>query len=228
MPPRAADNIIRTGRGKPVDQSGKLLYSRFGSQIIDVRQSYYAPERKMKLEILPLTEENLRDAPEWGSHPFSCKYCLYWELPEELSDPEKEKKEDMFQKKLKWLSQTRRRFGDCGRIAYLDGSPSGYAQYAPPNLLPNSANYHSGPPSEDAVFIGCLFIPDSKLRRLGLGSQILLSIVNELRERGVRAVETFARKGNPNNPSGAMEFYLKNGFRIYKDDKEFPLMRLDL
>jgi len=172
----------------------------------------------MKREILPLTEGNLKDAPEWDSHPFSCKYCLYWEFPEEFSDPEKEKKEDMMQKKLRWLSQTRERFGDCGRIAYLDGKPAGYAQYAPPNLLP----------SEDAVFIGCLFISDSKLRRSGLGSQILQSIVNELKEKGVRTVETFARKGNPNNPSGPMEFYLKNGFRIYKDDKEFPLMRLDL
>lgn len=182
----------------------------------------------MKREILPLTEENLNDAPEWDSHPFSCKYCLYWELSQEFSYPEKEKKEDMMQKKLRWLRGTRRRFGDCGRIAYLVGRPVGYAQYAPPNLLPNSTNYPSSPPSEDAVFIGCLFIPDNRLRRSGLGSQMLQNIINELRERGVRAVETFARKGNPNNPSGPMEFYLKNGFHIYKDDKEFPLMRLDL
>lgn len=168
----------------------------------------------MKLDILTLTEENLKDAPEWGSYPLSCKYCLHWELPEELIDPEKERKEDMMQRKLRWLRETRERFGNCGRIAYLDGKPAGYAQYAPPNLLPNSANYPSSPPSEDAVFIGCLFIFDSKLRRSGLGSQMLQSIVNELRERRVRAVETFARKGNPNNPSGPMEFYLKNGFHI--------------
>jgi hypothetical protein len=49
-----------------------------------------------------------------------------------------------------------------------------------------------------------------------------------LRKRGVKAVETFARKNNPNNPSGPVEFYLKNGFRVLRDDPEFPLMRLEL
>jgi hypothetical protein len=46
--------------------------------------------------------------------------------------------------------------------------------------------------------------------------------------RGFEAVETFARKNNPNNPSGPVEFYLKNGFRVLRDDPEFPLMKLEL
>jgi hypothetical protein len=41
-------------------------------------------------------------------------------------------------------------------------------------------------------------------------------------------METFARKGSSDNPSGPVEFYLVEGFRIFRDDKEFPLVRLDL
>ena len=182
----------------------------------------------MRIEIVNLTRENLKDAPEWKTHPFSCKYCIYWEFPEECIDSAREKKKDMFRKKLKWLRNTNKIFGNCGKIVYANGLPVGYAQYAPPGLFPRSNDYQSGPLSDDAVLISCLFIPEKEFRRVGLGSQLLKSIIDDLRERGIRAVETFARKGNPENPSGPVTFYLKKGFKVFKDDKEFPLMRLDL
>ncbi len=181
----------------------------------------------MKIEIVNITEENLRDAPEWDSHPFSCKYCIYWEFPEECIDPAKEKKEDALEKKLNWLRNTQKVFGKCGMIAYVDGKPAGYAQYAPPKLLPNSASYLP-PPDDDAVLISCLFIPQMELRHSGVGSLLLQSIIDDLRKRGMKAVETYARKGKSENPSGPVEFYLRNGFSIHKDDKEFPLTRLEL
>lgn len=181
----------------------------------------------MKIEIVNITEENLKDTPEWDTHPFSCKYCIYWEFPEKCLSPGKEKMEDLLEKKLSWLRKTNKIFGNCGMIAYVDGKPAGYAQYALPKLLPNSANYLLQP-SDDAILISCLFIPEKKLRRSGVGSHILQSIIDDLRKRGAKAVETFARKGRLENPSGPMEFYLRNGFRVYKNEKEFPLMRLDL
>jgi len=175
----------------------------------------------MKIEIVKLTEKNLRNAPE------SCKYCIYWEYPEECIGPEKEKKGEMLRKKLQWLRNTNKEFGNSGKILYVDGKPVGYAQYAPPKLLPNSANYKSKP-SDDAVLISCLFIPEKKYQRLALGGRLLQSIICDLRKRGIKAVETFARKNKSENPSGPMKFYLNNGFRVYKDDKEFPLMRLEI
>lgn len=180
----------------------------------------------MRIEIADLTEDNLRDAPEWDSSPYSCKYCIYWEFLEECADLS-EKKENL-QKKSGWLQNVNRVFGACGKIVYVDGTPVGYTQYAPPALLPGSAHYPSGPPDKDAVLISCLFIPQKKYRHMGLGSQLLSNIINDLRKKGVKAVETFARKGNPNNPSGPAEFYIKNGFAIHKDDTEYPLMKLVL
>ena len=180
----------------------------------------------MKIKIVNLTEENLKDAPGWESPPFSCKYCIYWEFPEECIDPAKEKKEEILEKKLKWLRNSRKVFGNCGKLVYVDKKVVGYAQYAPPVLLPTSGSYPSCP-SKDAVLISCLFIAEDKVRGQGLGNKLLQHIIDDLKGRGIKAIETFARKGNAENPSGPVEFYLRNGFRIYKDDKEFPLMRLD-
>ncbi len=181
----------------------------------------------MRIDIVNLTKENLSDAPEWDSHPFSCKYCIYWEFPDEYGDSVKGKRSYLLQKKTLWLQDTKRIFGDCGKLMYLNGEPIGYAQYAPPEFLPRSSYYHSDPPDYDAVLISCLFIPRNEFRGKGFGSQLLENILVELRKRGIKTVETFARKGNPDNPSGPEGFYVKNSFVTKKVDLEFSLMRLE-
>jgi GNAT superfamily N-acetyltransferase len=182
----------------------------------------------MNIEIADLTEQSLMDAPQWPLHPYSCKYCLYWEYPAACVDPAADQKEEMLARKLLWLRRTLKEFGNCGRILYVDGKGTGYAQYAPHGHLPNSAEYDSGPPSDDGVLISCLFIAQTQLQGSGLGNRLLRIIIDELRTRGITAVETFTRRGSPENPSGPVEFYLRNGFRIRRDGQEFPLMRLDL
>jgi len=178
--------------------------------------------------IADLTEENLHELPEWESHPFSCRYCTYWEFPEECEESAKEQKEDKSRRKLQWIRKTRKAFGNCGKIVYLDSKAIGYAQYAAPELLPNCFNYSAGSPSKDAALISCLFIILKKFPNKEIGSNLLINIIDDLKSRCVKAIETFARKGSPANPSGPMKFYLKHGFRIYNDDPEFPLMRIDL
>lgn len=181
----------------------------------------------MQLKIVDLTSENLLDTPEWQAYPYSCKYCLYWEFPEEPRDPPEESKLFYFQKKQSWLQQTSQSWGTCGKLLYMEGKSKGYAQYAPARYFPNALNYPAGLPGDDAVLITCLFLPGKETHLKGLGSQLLQSILESLKERGVRAVETFARKGNSENPSGPVEFYLAQGFKIYKEDQDYPLLRLD-
>jgi GNAT superfamily N-acetyltransferase len=72
------------------------------------------------------------------------------------------------------------------------------------------------------------FVPDREFRGLGLGYELLRTILGELRGRRVNAVETFTRRGSAENPSGPLGFYVRHGFRIFKDDREFPLVRLAL
>ncbi|MFO7712739.1 MAG: GNAT family N-acetyltransferase [Dehalococcoidia bacterium] len=143
-------------------------------------------------------------------------------------DPAAEGQHESLPKKLSWLQRTLKGFGNCGKLLYVDGRGIGYAQYAPPGYLPNAARYPAGPTGDDAVLISCLFVAHQEFRGSGLGSQLLASIIDELRTRGAEAIETFGRKGSPENPSGPAELYLRNGFRTHRDDREFPLLRLQL
>jgi len=125
-----------------------------------------------------------------------------------------------------------REFGTCGKIAYSKGKSVAYAQFAPSERLPNTAHYESHPvgkAEEGVIFLSCLYIADRELRGKGLGKTMLRSIIDDIRKRGFKAVETFARRGNLDNPSGSIEFYLRNGFTI-KDQTniEFPLVRISL
>ena len=72
-------------------------------------------------------------------------------------------------------------------------------------------------------------IADKKIRRKSLGEKLLESVIADLKKRGFKATETYARRGSSNNPSGPVEFYLKNGFHI-EDEKNphFVIVRLDL
>lgn len=182
----------------------------------------------MAIQVVELTGENILEAPEWAGHPSSCKYCLYWEDPQETTASAPSRREESLQRKRAWFDYTRRDWGPCGKLLYVDGQAIGYAQYAPPKHLPGAAGYPAGPPSEDAVLVSCLFIPDREFRGLGLGYELLRTILGELRGRRVNAIETYARRGSAENPSGPFEFYVRQGFRVFKDDQEFPLVRLDL
>jgi hypothetical protein len=61
-----------------------------------------------------------------------------------------------------------------------------------------------------------------------IGTQMLKSLITELRQRGFKAIETFARRSTGENPSGPFGFYMKNGFKIKHNGSDFPLMRLEL
>ena len=179
----------------------------------------------MKTVVRGITRENLDDLPE------PCRSCLYWEFPED-SEKAKLLKSELTRKKKAWFLQTLREFGNCGKFVYYDNSVVGYAQYAPIAYLPNIGSYESklvGRLEDGIVFLSCLYITEKALRGRGMGIKLLEGIVLDLKKRGFKAVETFARRGSSNNPSGPIELYLKKGFQI-KDETnpEFPLVRLEL
>ncbi|MEM0007962.1 MAG: GNAT family N-acetyltransferase [Candidatus Bathyarchaeia archaeon] len=130
--------------------------------------------------------------------------------------------------KLKWLEDLKKAFGNSAKIACVDGTPIGFMQYAPAKYFQRISDYTSGPPSGDAIFIACLYIPSKDHRRKGYGTIMLENLLKETRERGFTAVETFARVDSDNNPSGSLAFYLKHGFKVVRQKDDFPLVRLKL
>lgn len=164
-------------------------------------------------------EGNFKDIP----HP--CRYCLYWQTTGPFD--QKMLKPEMGREKREWFNKVVREFGNCASIAYFNSVPTGFIQYAPPKFLPRIEEYASGPPSEDAVFLACLYIVNRKARGKKLGTNMLTNLLDELRNRGIGAVETFARKNSQDNPSGPLELYLKHNFKIKKDVDDFPLVRFE-
>ena len=185
----------------------------------------------MDLEIRNLSELNLDDIPE------ICRRCLYWSFPEEF-DAEKTKakqtkyKQELEAKKKQWIIETSRKFGNCGKILYYNNEPVGYVEYGPSNRFPQIKAYKSKPIGkieDGVVFLSCLLIADKNLRGKGLGEKLIDSVIADLKERGFKAMETYARTGSSNNPSGPVKLYLKRGFHIKDEtDPEFPIMRLEL
>jgi GNAT superfamily N-acetyltransferase len=176
-----------------------------------------------KIEIRDATPESIDELPRL------CRICLYWQSPkdfdQESSDAELKKK------KRSWYNRTQRTFGNPGKILYYNGESVGYAQYAHASSFPQTEAYESGPigrASEGVVFLSCLYICEESLRRKGMGL-LLESVITDMRRRGFKAIETYARKGSSDNPSGPIEFYLTRGFEV-KDEAnpEFPLLRLNL
>jgi len=180
----------------------------------------------MRVCIREITQENVKDIPE------PCRTCLYWENPtfigEKLSQTEKARCET---EKAAWFIKILKMFGNCGKIIYVDNKPVGYAQYSTANRLPNTQEYGAKKleTTEDVVFISCLYISNESSRGKGLGERLLDEVVKGLKRRGFKAVETFARKGSANNPSGPVELYLKKGFKVVEEiAPDFALIRLKL
>jgi len=184
----------------------------------------------MEVLIKDITAENLSDIPE------GCRSYIYWEYPEDFEKIRLVEQNGKFQfcveKKKKWFLETLKEFGNCGQIVYYKDKPVGYAQYAPFSRLPQAKNHESknlGKPDEGVIFLSCLYIPNKSRRGKGVGTQLLKQVINDLKKRGFKAVETFARKGSSNNPSGPVELYVKEGFYVGEElSSGYVLVRLDL
>jgi GNAT superfamily N-acetyltransferase len=177
------------------------------------------------VKVIDLNKDNIVKIPETEDNLAICKYCIWWETSSHINEVFRIDKATRLKIKLKWLDRVERDFGISGKIMYINGHAVAYSQYAPPRFFPRIRSYSCGPPSKDAIFLACLYIPNPKYRSHRLGSKLLSEIISELRERGYSAIETYARRGSANNPSGPVGFYLRNGFKIIRDDEEFPLLR---
>ena len=174
------------------------------------------------LRIENVSGSNYDDIPS-ASFGFDCKSCLYWEMEwgqsaHEVREPDAAKRH--------WFTTASCFYGSCGKLVYEDDRVIGWAQYAPASCFPRAGGYHTHP-SDDAYLITCLAVAPSHRGR-GVATWLLSTIIRDLEERGVTAVETFAKRNDANNPSGPVGLYLKLGFKVKADDPELPLLRLDI
>ncbi len=175
-----------------------------------------------QLRIENISGANYHDIPS-EDFGFDCKSCLYWEMDwgrsvHEVREPEATKRE--------WFTNASGFYGPCGKLVYDGDKVVAWAQYAPATCFPRAGGYHARP-SSDAFLITCLAVAPSH-RGSGIATLLLSTILRDLEERGITAVETFAKRKGSDSPSGPVGLYLKMGFKVKADDPEIPLLRFEI
>lgn len=187
------------------------------------------------------------DLEHVASLPGPCRTCVRWELDEGAAASVRRGGDPAFEKEA-WLSRTLLEWGSCGRVAHEGGELAGFVTYAPPHLVPRSTGYPTSPVSADAVLLMTAGVLPGH-RDGGLGRVLVQSAAKDLTRRGVRAVEAFARNGDPPPSPPApgrgdttalaparldgschvpAEFLLQVGFEVVRDHPRWPRLRLEL
>jgi GNAT superfamily N-acetyltransferase len=172
-----------------------------------------------------LTLDNLGDLPS------ACRSCVFWELDPVRRRRAEESGEAATEKEA-WLSRVLLEWGSCGRVAYVDGEPAGFAVYAPPVFLPGSDTFPTAPVSGDAVLLATALVLPEYVGQ-GLGRMLMQTVVKDLVNRGgFRAVEAFgdtrSRDGSHGGCVLPADYLLRVGFKTQRNHARYPRMRLDL
>lgn len=169
-----------------------------------------------------LTLDNLRDLPD------PCRRCLFWQLDPVHRDRVAAGTEVEHQEA--WLTEVLREWGSCGRIAYVDGAPVGYALWSPAAYLPGTSALPTAPLSPDAVQLATVHVVPAAAGG-GIGRILIQTMARDLIRRGdVHAVEAIATSRTPAPgrhlvPAG---FLSAVGFKTQRAHPVNPRMRMDL
>ncbi len=176
----------------------------------------------MARKFRPLTAELIESLPP------GCSGCAYWETAEPLA-PRCGERCDLDLARA-WVHRVTAEWGDCGRIAVVDGEVLGFIKYAPASLVPQAQVMPAGAPDPRAVLITCMHIaPEARQR--GLGKVLMQSALRDLVTRGERTVQAYATTTQGDfalSPVVGVQFLLRMGFTVAKPHPSMPLMQLDL
>lgn len=175
----------------------------------------------MSRRLVNITLDNLDDLPR------KCRRCVFWEL-DPVQRERAEEAGDTGLEKEAWVSNVLLEWGSCGKIAYVDGAPAAFVQYAPPAYVPRAVAFPSSPVSADAVLLMTAFVmPD--FASGGIGRMLIQGVAKDLRLRGIRAIEAFGDL-KWETPSCVLpaEYLLAVGFKTVRPHPRFPRLRLEL
>jgi hypothetical protein len=112
--------------------------------------------------------------------PQVCQGCVWWQSrPGKHAD------------KPRWIEKTETEWGPWGTVYYdTDGRLLGSMQYGPAALFPRAAALPAGPPSDDAILVTCAYLVE--LSTPWVMQSLFLAAIGDARDKGARALETFA------------------------------------
>jgi GNAT superfamily N-acetyltransferase len=118
-----------------------------------------------------------------------------------------------------------------GYLLYNDGEPVAWCQAGPRDRLKKLVSQFQLDPSPDTWAITCFLVAPG-FRRRGLASYLLRHVIADLRDRGVRRVEAFPKRGETLSEgdlwNGPEAMFRRAGFGLVRDDPTRPTLALDL
>jgi hypothetical protein len=166
-----------------------------------------------------LTGVTLQDIPN------VCHECIWWQS-----------RIGRTVDKRKWIDKAETDFGPWGTVYYdSDGHVLGSMQFGPAELFPRAAELPAGPPSDDAVLVTCAYLVETSSP--WVTQSLFLAAIGDARDRGAKALETFAyryREGESQYERFQVhktifpaDFLADFGFRTLRRAGHVELARLD-
>lgn len=174
----------------------------------------------MPSRVTGLTGATLHTAPS------VCHECVWWQARAGGSVD-----------KGRWRERAESEWGAWGTL-YIDddGHLLGSMQCGPASLFPRAAELPAGPPSRDAVLVTCAYLADPSTP--WVMQSLFLAAIGDARDRGARALETFAytyREGESmyerflvHRTVFPRDFLADLGFRTVRSAGRVELARLEL
>ena len=166
-----------------------------------------------------LTGATLQDVPT------VCHDCVWWQS-----------RSGRTADKRKWIEKAETDWGAWGTVYYdADGHVLGSMQCGPAELFPRAAELPAGPPSPDAVLVTCAYLVETSSP--WVMQSLFLAAIGDARDRGAKALETFAyryREGESQYERFQVhktifpsDFLADFGFRTLRRAGNVELARLD-
>ena len=158
--------------------------------------------------------------------PSVCHDCVFWQ-----SRGARRASKD------RWIEKPEADWGAWGALYHDDdGRLLGSIQYGPAELFPRAAELPAGPPSDDAVLVTCVYLVSEASP--WVEQSLFLAAIGEARDKGARALETFAFR-YPEGESTYERFLVHKtvfprdfladfGFRTVRAEGRVELARLEL
>jgi hypothetical protein len=129
--------------------------------------------------------------------PSVCHECVWWQS-----------RSGRTADKRKWIDKAETDFGPWGTVYYdSDGQVLGSMQFGPAELFPRAAELPAGPPSPDAVLVTCAYLVETSSP--WVMQSLFLAAIGDARDRGAKALETFAYR----YPEGESQY---ERFQVHK------------
>jgi len=158
--------------------------------------------------------------------PSVCHECVFWQsrVPRRAN-------------KQRWIERVEDDWGAWGALYHDDdGRLLGSIQYGPATLFPRAFELPAGPPSDDAVLVTCVYLVSRATP--WVEQSLFLAAIGEARDKGARALETFAYR-YPEGKSAYERFIVHRtvfprdfladfGFQTVRTEGRVELVRLEL